>query len=152
MEEWVRGLLVLATAVVLSRWLRRPPAAAAEPSTAPDAFDVAAAASPAHSLAARAAWTNFQAAVRDVGDAAGVRRLFAHRALVQTHLNEAVMRLPNDLTAERRLAAAAEDLDRAMLEQIEAARQRVGAPGVHPGPLDAAWYGQWYRAANDSVS
>lgn len=81
-----------------------------------------------------------------------IRRLFAHRARALRLLNEARLRLPNDLDAERRLAAAIEDVDRSMLERIEDARDRGGAPLVHPGPVDAAWYGQWYRAANDTVA
>lgn len=80
-----------------------------------------------------------------------VRRLFAHRARVQALVNAVRLRLPNDLAAERRYAAAAEELDRAMLERIEDARQRCGAPLVHPGTLGDAWYGAWYRAANDII-
>lgn len=80
-----------------------------------------------------------------------VRRLFAHRARVLTALHELRRRLPNDLSLERMLTAAIEDTDRAMLEHIEDARERCGAPLLHPGPVDAAWYGRWYRAANDVV-
>ena len=84
--------------------------------------------------------------------AARVRKLFAHRAHAQEAMGELRMRLPNDLARERRLAAAAEALDRAMLEHIEDARERLGTPLVHPGPVDDAWYGRWYRAANDLVA
>lgn len=80
-----------------------------------------------------------------------VRRLFAHRARVNGLLNELRMRLPNDLTAEKQLAAAMEELDGSMMEKIEDARHRCGAPLVHPGPAGAAWYGAWYRASNDVV-
>lgn len=80
-----------------------------------------------------------------------VRRLFAHRARAMRLLNEVRLRLPNDLDAEQRLAATIEGVDRSMLERIEDARDRGGAPLVHPGPVDAAWYGAWYRAANDTV-
>lgn len=80
-----------------------------------------------------------------------VRKLFAHRARVMALLNELRMRLPNDLHAEKRLAAAMEGLDGSMMEKIEDARHRCGAPLVHPGPADAAWYGAWYRASNDMV-
>ena len=62
------------------------------------------------------------------------------------------MRLPNDLAAERALAAATDDLDARMLEHIEDARQRVGAHLLHPGPVDDAWYGSWYRGSNDLVT
>ena len=80
-----------------------------------------------------------------------VRRLFAHRAATLQALNETRFRMPNDLTMERELAATIEDIDRDMLERIEDARQRCGMDLLHPGPVDAAWYGSWYRAANDVV-
>lgn len=80
-----------------------------------------------------------------------VRRLFAHRAATLQALNETRFRLPNDLTMERELDAAIEDIDRDMLERIDDARQRCGMDLLHPGPVDAAWYGAWYRAANDVV-
>lgn len=87
------------------------------------------------------------------GDAATrIRRLFAHRARTMRLLHEVRLRLPNDLDAERRLAAAIEGVDRSMLERIDDARDRGGAPLVHPGPVDAAWHGAWYRAANDTVA
>lgn len=81
-----------------------------------------------------------------------VRRLFAHRAATLRALNETRFRLPNDLDMERRLAAAIEAVDRDMLERIEDARQRCGMDLLHPGPVDDAWYGAWYRASNDVVT
>jgi hypothetical protein len=104
--------------------------------------------------AAREATADFERAFQrtlSTADAPAVRLLFAHRARAQQHLHELRMRLPNDLSAERRLAALAERLDRAMLEHIEDARQRGSVPLVHPGPVDDAWYGRWYRASNDLV-
>lgn len=83
--------------------------------------------------------------------AASIRDMFRHRARVQENLNELRMRLPNDLTMERRFAAQADALDRDMLAHIEDARQRCGVPLLHPGPVDDAWYGAWYRAHNDRV-
>lgn len=81
----------------------------------------------------------------------GVRRLFARRACLLTALNEIRMRLPNDLTLERRVDALITQADRAMLDHIEDARQRTGAPLLHPGQAGDAWYGQWYRAYNDEL-
>lgn len=93
----------------------------------------------------------FQPAAADrPGEA--VRALFSHRASALTALNQLRMRLPNDLEAERTLDAAIQGLDRDMLEHIEDARQRCGAPLLHPGPVGDAWYGRWYRAANDLVA
>lgn len=83
--------------------------------------------------------------------AAAVRGLFARRASVLQALHEIRLRLPNDLDLERALAAAIEDCDRWMLEHIEDARERTGAVLLHPGPVDDAWYGRWYRASNDEM-
>lgn len=94
--------------------------------------------------------TFLPAAARD--PATHVRKLFAHRAKALGLLNELRLRLPNDLHAEKQLTSAIEGLDASMLERIQDARQRCGAPLVHPGPADAAWYGAWYRAANDVVT
>jgi hypothetical protein len=115
--------------------------------------------SPRHAAAAadaaaafdRAFQRTFDAGARD-SPADRVRQLFAHRARAQLNLNELRLRLPNDLARERRLAALAERLDRGMLEHVEDARQRCSAPLLHPGPVDDAWYGRWYRAANDVVA
>lgn len=81
-----------------------------------------------------------------------VRALFAARARVLQALHELRMRLPNDLALEKQVAAATEALDRDMMERIEDARRRGGARLVHPGPVDGAWYGSWYRASNDFVA
>ena len=61
------------------------------------------------------------------------------------------MRLPNDPDAEHRLATRVHRLDRDMLARIETARRRCGAELLHPGPVQDAWYGAWYRAANDDT-
>lgn len=81
-----------------------------------------------------------------------VRLLFARRAQVLEALREIRMRLPNDLRLERMAVGAIEESDRRMLEHIEDVRVRCGVPMLHPGPVDDAWYGRWYRAANDVVS
>lgn len=83
--------------------------------------------------------------------AEAVRALFARRAAVLGSLGELRLRLPNDLDMERALAAATEDCDRRMVQAIEDARERTGAVMLHPGPVDSAWYGRWYRASNDEV-
>jgi len=83
-------------------------------------------------------------------NAAQVRRLFEARARVAREYGERRMRLPNDHEAERSLDAEHEELDAQLLERIEEARQRCGAQLVHPGPVNNAWYGAWYRAANDA--
>lgn len=111
-----------------------------------------------HVHAARASVLDFEAAAAKTYEAdAGadgpkrVRALFLHRDRALKELREVRMRLPNDLTDEKRLARLTETLDASMLAAIEDARQRCGAPGVHPGPVDDAWYGAWYRAPNDVV-
>lgn len=112
-----------------------------------------------HVHAARASVLDFEAAAAktyepDAG-ADGPRRvrvLFLHRDRALKALREVRMRLPNDLTDERRLARLTEALDASMLTNVEDARQRCGAPLVHPGPVDDAWYGAWYRAPNDVVA
>ena len=146
------GLAIVA-AVVALLWARRRTGRRAAPVTWPPELDLPG----RHVAAAREAAADFdavfQTTFRDAVDGPSVvRALFARRALARTALADARMRLPNDLRAEQRLARAAEDLDRRMMEHIEDARQRLGAQGVHPGPLDDAWYGQWYRAANDVVA
>lgn len=88
---------------------------------------------------------------RESSPGQGVRRLFVRRACLLTALNEIRMRLPNDLTLERKVDALITDADRAMLGHIEDARQRTGAPLLHPGQAGDAWYGQWYRAYNDDM-
>lgn len=80
-----------------------------------------------------------------------VRLMFAARARVLRALGELRMRLPNDPDAEHALAARAHALDRHMLARIEASRQRCGADLLHPGPVNDAWFGAWYRAANDDA-
>lgn len=114
--------------------------------------------SPVHVFRARAAARAFDERLKatfepEAADkpAELVRRLFAERARALEALHELRMRLPNDLDMERELAAVTERADRAMLERIEDARQRCGAPLVHPGAVGSAWYGAWYRAANDAV-
>lgn len=106
--------------------------------------------------AAQAEVAAFQAALPatrapGAGEAA-VRALFRHRAAALREMHEVRMRLPNDLALERRWAALTEALDASLLDLIEDARQRCAVPLVHPGPVDDAWYGAWYRAANDRVA
>lgn len=139
-EEWARGLvrgLVARDAPVTARARASSRSLPPEAVGACEAFD-------------RDFQATFGTAALDAPEA-HVRKLFAHRARAQRAVGEARMRLPNDLVAERALVAAAEDVDRAMLQHIEDARRRCGAPLVHPGPVDDAWYGAWYRAANDAV-
>lgn len=80
-----------------------------------------------------------------------IRRMFAARARVLKAGGELRMRLPNDPEAEHRLATRLHRLDRDMLARIETARRRCGAELLHPGPVQDAWYGAWYRAANDDT-
>lgn len=115
--------------------------------------------SPRHMRAARAAAAEFGRRFQRSFEpsavsvpAETVRALFASRAAVLNALYEVRLRLPNDLDLEHLLSSGIEDADRGMLGHIEDARQRCGAPLLHPGPLDAAWYGSWYRASNDSLS
>lgn len=137
-------------------WLhaRSPPRPA--PGLAP--LDRFSAAAPRHSQEARDAFGEFMRVFRASfdGDAARhgaelVRALFTWRARVNRSLREVRMRLPGDLKAERALANAMEDADRAMMEHIQDVRERCGAPLVHPGPVGDAYYGRWYRASNDVV-
>lgn len=113
--------------------------------------------SPQHTREARAALLNFHARfkrtfVRSEDPEAAVRSLFNARARALQALHEVRMRLPNDLSLEKRVVTATEAIDRDMMERIEDARQRCGAPLVHPGPVDDAFYGAWYRAPNDYIS
>ena len=80
--------------------------------------------------------------------AATVRAMFAERARVLKELGELAMRMPNDPPAEERLAAYTRRLDEDMVRRIEDARQRCNAQLLHPGPVNDAWYGRWYRPAN----
>ncbi len=162
----MRWALVLAAAAAAAAWTLRgqwaplvvPGRRREQQLLSPDVmlfFEV----SPRHAREAEAAAVDFHDAFeRTFTDAAAgagpevVRRLFTHRARVLTALNELRLRLPNDLELERMLAAAIEDTDRVLLEHIEDARERCGAPLLHPGPVDAAWYGRWYRASNDAVA
>ena len=82
-------------------------------------------------------------------DPQAVRALFAARSRAAKALGELKMRMPNDMHAEARFEAAREALDAALLEDIEDTRERFGVPLLHPGPAGTAWYGDWYRAAND---
>ncbi len=77
--------------------------------------------------------------------------MFAARARVLKEFGELRMRLPNDPAAEHDLAKRMHRVDRHMLAQIETARRRCGADLLHPGPVQDAWYGAWYRAANDAT-
>lgn len=108
-----------------------------------------------HVRAAQAAVARFQAAL-PAAEAPGagedeVRALFRERAGALREMHEVRMRLPNDLDRERRWVALTEALDATLLELIGEARDGAGVPLVHPGPVDDAWYGQWYRASNDAV-
>lgn len=78
--------------------------------------------------------------------------MFAARARVLKAAGELRMRLPNDPDAEHLLATRTHRLDREMLARIETARTRCGADLLHPGPVHDAWYGAWYRAANDATA
>lgn len=111
-----------------------------------------------HVRAARAAVLDFESASAATFEPEAardgprrVRAMFLHRDHALRELREVRLRLPNDLTDEKRLASLMDTLDTDMLAVIEDARQRCGAPLVHPGPADDAWYGTWYRAANDVV-
>ena len=81
--------------------------------------------------------------------ASTVRALFVERARVLKALGELAMRMPNDPQAEDRLAAYTRQVDADMLRHIEDARQRCNTQLLHPGPVDDAWYGAWYRPANE---
>lgn len=109
----------------------------------------------AHVRAAQDAVAAFEAALpstrRPGAGAAEVRALFRERAAALREMHEVRMRLANDLDAERRWAEATDALDADLLVLIEDARRRCAVPLVHPGPVDDAWYGQWYRAANDAL-
>lgn len=142
-------------------WLEWPPRASPRvPSGAARAGPPPAAAPAAAALSTdrlRRAVADFDAAYADTftdDDTDGhamVRRMFAHRARAHTAFGDARMRLPNDLDAEVRALDEFDAIDRRMLDAIEDARQRLGAPLLHPGPTDDAWYGRWYRASNDVV-
>lgn len=155
MSALALALLVLA-AVLAARW-GRPRRTA--PGVLPPALAAFRAVSPRHEAEARRHAAAFDARYRRTfspgaaaAPAEGARAMFAARAATLTALHELRMRLPNDLDAERGLGAVIEDADRAMLQRIQDARERTGAVLVHPGPVDAAWYGRWYRAANDAVA
>lgn len=163
-------ILLLAAAAALSRphgaaalenaaWVRRPAGAPRRPHTLPLELARFEGVSPRHAreaeLQAREFERRFQRTFDPAAGAApdeAVRGLFAARAGALQALHEIRMRLPNDLDLERALAAATEDCDRLMLEHIEDARERTGAVLLHPGPVDAAWYGRWCRASNDVVT
>lgn len=159
----MNALLLVAAAVLLAVWAatRAPaagggPRAARPPAMWPAGSDTRAFEScqycGPHVNAARQAAGRFEhalvAAHRDPAEA--VRALFRHRATALAEMHEVRMRLPNDLDAERRWAALTDDLDARMLAHIEDARRR-GPALLHPGPVDDAWYGQWYRASNDRL-
>ena len=156
-------LVALAVALVLlPRMWTRPPVAAlrdldddTEPPEEP-CLKPFVRVSPRHVTEAQAAIAEFHSHFKSTfgssrEPAKGVRRLFAARARALEALHEVRMRLPNDLALEKRLVRATEAVDRDMLERIEDARQRRGALLVHPGPVDDAFYGAWYRAPNDYI-
>lgn len=163
------AVLLLRPVAAYNRDAAAPPAAASAPRAAAagaaaalllgESFDESLApVSRRHAAEARRALADFDAAFQGTfsrgaaeAPAEAVRGLFARRARALTALGEIRLRLPNDLDLERALAAAAESCDRHMLERIEDARERTGAVLLHPGPVDDAWYGRWYRARNDVV-
>jgi hypothetical protein len=79
-----------------------------------------------------------------------LRAMFMSRARIRAAFGELGMRAPNDPAAEKELVAAWERLDAAMLARINVVRRASGTPLLHPGPVDNAWYGAWYRASNDA--
>lgn len=93
--------------------------------------------------------THFASTFTHAGCTAGtVRAMFAERARALKELGELAMRMPNDPPAEERLAAYTRRMDAHMMRRIEDARQRCNSQLLHPGPVNDAWYGQWYRPAN----
>lgn len=159
-------VVILAGVILLGLWATRErraahgPAPAGRtpamwpPGSATRAFESCPYCGP-HVHAARQAAGRFEHALVTTpsgGDhAAAVRALFRHRAQAMAEMHEVRMRLPNDLDAERRWATLTDEMDARMLAHIEDARRRGGAALVHPGPVDDAWFGQWYRASNDVV-
>lgn len=79
-----------------------------------------------------------------------LRAMFLNRARIRAAFGELGMRAPNDPASEKELVAAWEQLDAAMLARIDVVRRASGTPLLHPGPVDNAWYGAWYRASNDA--
>lgn len=67
------------------------------------------------------------------------------------HMYDLRMRLPNDLEGERQLTQHIEDTDRLLRAYIGDAQGRCGELLLHPGPIDDAFYRQYYRAHNDVV-
>lgn len=161
MRAWILAVLCLAAATaILGRRRHRDAARRRHIAETPrivwpkalDAFEKHAPQQVATARRAAAAFeADFQRTFSRHASHVDVRTLFAHRAVARAALSETRMRLPNDLVAERTLASATDDLDARMLDHIEDARQRVGAHLLHPGPLDDAWYGAWYRGSNDVV-
>lgn len=147
------AVLVLAALAVA---LLRPPLAPArgvplvEHPLVGDPLDFLGEAFPQHSRRIRAHLDDFGRAFRGAHTPQAARAMFACRARIARELGEAAMRLPNDPDLELRLAAAREGLDAVLLEHIDVVRRAAGTPLLHPGPVDAAWYGAWYRAANDA--
>lgn len=150
---WTATFRRAAAAAGQGPWLLRPAGAggSAWPSAAQQ-FEACPYCRP-HVQAARRAVDRFEAvAATGTAGAEGVRALFRERALALASMHEVRMRLPNDLDRERRWAALTEALDDAMMERVDAARSSADAALLHPGPVDDAWFGRWYRASNDAVA
>jgi hypothetical protein len=80
-----------------------------------------------------------------MGGTTFVTKLFEAREDALMSIGEMRMSLPNDLDAEMQFVAAADSLDKYMMDVINDARKRLNT-GIHPGQI--ADHGD-VRAAND---
>lgn len=79
-----------------------------------------------------------------------VMALHSLREDALTHMYQLRMRLPNDMDAEATLTQHIEDTDRILRASLREAQARCPeARLLYPGPLDDAFYGDFYRAHND---
>lgn len=80
-----------------------------------------------------------------------VMSLHALRDRALEHMYALRMRLPNDLEAEASMTQHIEDTDTLLRAYIRDAQERCGETLLFPGPIDDAFYRQFYRAHNDVV-
>lgn len=80
-----------------------------------------------------------------------VMALHSLRQRALQHMYALRMRLPNDLEAVTDLTRHIEDTDALLRGYISNVQQRCGEALLLPGPIDDAFYRQFYRAHNDTI-
>jgi len=78
-----------------------------------------------------------------------LRSMTSLRAEALRHMYQLRMRLPNDMDAEGSMTQHIEAVDRVLQEYILDVQTRCGLGSAFPGPIDNAYYRNFYRAHND---